>query len=70
MLARLIKMAEYGYLPDSLIRLGIRRLCKVRVGWAKSVGPDDAPEGTYYYILYLNDPDYTEPLTGYLYLTR
>ena len=37
---------------------------------AKSVGPDDAPEGTYYYILYLNDPDYTEPLTGYLYLTR
>lgn len=40
MLARLIKMAEYGYLPDSLIRLGIRKLCKVRVGWAKSVGPD------------------------------
>lgn len=37
---------------------------------AKSVGPDDAPEGTYYYILYLNDPDYNEPLTGYLYLTR
>ena len=37
---------------------------------AKSIGLDDAPEGTYYYILYLNDPDYTEPLTGYLYLTR
>ncbi len=37
---------------------------------SKSVGPDDAPEGTYYYILYLNDPDYDEPLTGYLYLTR
>ncbi len=36
----------------------------------KSVGPDDAPDGTYYYILYLNDPDYNEPLTGYLYLTR
>ena len=37
---------------------------------AKSVGPDDAPEGTYYYVLYLNDLDYNEPLTGYLYLTR
>jgi gliding motility-associated-like protein len=37
---------------------------------AKSVGPDDAPAGTYYYVLYLNDPDYNEPLTGYLYLTR
>lgn len=24
------------------------------------------PGGTYYYILHLNDPDYTEPLTGYL----
>lgn len=36
----------------------------------ESIGPDDAPEGTYYYILYLNDPDYREPLTGYLYLTR
>ena len=37
---------------------------------AKSVGPDDAPAGTYYYVLYLNDLDYNEPLTGYLYLTR
>ncbi|MCO6173754.1 gliding motility-associated C-terminal domain-containing protein [Flavobacterium sp. NRK F10] len=28
-----------------------------------------APEGTYFYILYLNDEDYPEALTGYLYLT-
>lgn len=29
-----------------------------------------APTGTYYYVIYLNDPDYSEPLVGYLYLTR
>lgn len=29
-----------------------------------------APAGTYYYVIYLNDPDYREPLVGYLYLTR
>lgn len=29
-----------------------------------------APAGTYYYILYLNDPNYPEPLTGYLYINR
>ncbi|WP_338377072.1 gliding motility-associated C-terminal domain-containing protein [uncultured Flavobacterium sp.] len=29
-----------------------------------------APAGTYYYIIYLNDPDYNQPLVGYLYLTR
>jgi hypothetical protein len=28
------------------------------------------PEGTYFYVLELNDPDYTTPLTGYLYLTK
>ena len=37
---------------------------------SEGVGAKQAPEGTYFYILYLNDPDYTEPLTGYLYLTR
>ena len=26
------------------------------------------PDGTYYYVLDLNDPDYSEPLTGFLYL--
>lgn len=29
-----------------------------------------APSGTYYYVIYLNDPDYYEPLVGYLFLTR
>ena len=34
------------------------------------VGHQLAPEGTYFYILKLNDPDYPDALTGYLYLTR
>jgi len=28
------------------------------------------PDGTYYYLLDLNDKDYSKPLAGYLYLTR
>uniref|UniRef100_UPI00404B753C T9SS type B sorting domain-containing protein n=1 Tax=Flavobacterium sp. TaxID=239 RepID=UPI00404B753C len=36
----------------------------------KAIGNENAPEGTYYYILNLNDPNYSKPLTGYLYLTR
>lgn len=36
---------------------------------SESVGNQKAPAGTYYYILYLNDNDFPEPLTGYLYLT-
>lgn len=40
-------------------------------GYVKDgVGSTLAPAGTYYYILYLNDPNYSEPLTGYLYLNR
>ena len=35
-----------------------------------AVGNDDAPGGTYYYILYLNDPDYPNPINGYLLLKR
>ncbi len=35
-----------------------------------AVGDDDAPGGTYYYILYLNDPDYPTPMNGYLLLKR
>ena len=34
----------------------------------EGIGNQKAAPGTYYYILYLNDPDYPEPLTGYLYL--
>lgn len=33
------------------------------------VGGKNAPEGTYFYILHLNDQAYPEPLNGYLYLT-
>lgn len=35
-----------------------------------SVGDSDSPGGTYYYILYLNDPKYPDPMNGYLYLKR
>ncbi|WP_396193931.1 gliding motility-associated C-terminal domain-containing protein [Flavobacterium sp.] len=28
----------------------------------------NVPDGTYFYVIYLNDVDYPEPLTGYLYL--
>ncbi|UUC45482.1 gliding motility-associated C-terminal domain-containing protein [Flavobacterium cerinum] len=34
------------------------------------IGNQLAPEGTYFYILKLNDPDYPDDLTGFLYLTR
>lgn len=30
----------------------------------------EIPAGTYFYLIDLNDPDYSESLTGYLYLTR
>lgn len=35
-----------------------------------AVGNEDAPGGTYYYILYLNDPNYPNPINGYLLLKR
>lgn len=34
------------------------------------IGSELAPGGTYYYILYLNDPAYPEPLNGYVYLKK
>jgi gliding motility-associated-like protein len=34
------------------------------------VGGNQVPDGTYYYVVYLNDPDYDEPLVGFLYLNR
>ena len=36
----------------------------------KRVDNSSAPEGTYYYILNLNDNDYPEPLTGWLYFRK
>ena len=35
-----------------------------------TLGNNEAASGTYYYILYLNDPNYPKPLNGYLYLRR
>lgn len=32
------------------------------------IGGEKAPAGTYFYILYLNDVDYPEPIIGYLYI--
>lgn len=40
-------------------------------GYVKDgIGNAQAPDGTYFYILYLNDPDYPKPLNGYLYLNH
>ena len=36
----------------------------------EGLGTKNAPDGTYFYILYLNDPDYPQPLSGYLYLVH
>lgn len=36
----------------------------------EGIGHKQAPEGTYFYILYLNDDNYPEAMTGYLYITR
>lgn len=33
-------------------------------------GGNQVPDGTYYYVLELNDPDFPKPLTGWVYLTR
>ncbi len=35
-----------------------------------SFGSQKAPDGTYFYLLNLNDPDYPNPLTGFLFLNR
>jgi gliding motility-associated-like protein len=32
------------------------------------IGGEKAPAGTYFYILYLNDPDFPVPMIGYLYI--
>ncbi len=40
-------------------------------GYVKDgVGSNQAPDGTYFYILKLNDADYPDPFTGYLYLNH
>lgn len=40
-------------------------------GYVKDgIGSKNAPDGTYFYLLFLNDKDYPKPLTGYLYLVN
>lgn len=40
-------------------------------GYVKEgVGSKTAPDGTYFFLLNLNDPDYPEPLRGFLYLNH
>ena len=34
------------------------------------IGSENAPDGTYFYLLFLNDIDYPEPLKGFLYLNH
>ena len=34
------------------------------------MGESSLPVGTYYYLIYLNDDDYPQPLEGFVYLTR
>lgn len=35
-----------------------------------AIGSENAPDGTYFYLLFLNDIDYPEPLKGFLYLNH
>ena len=40
-------------------------------GYIKNgIGSNNAPDGTYFYLLFLNDVDYSEPLRGFLYLNH
>ena len=40
-------------------------------GYVKDgVGSKNAPDGTYFYLLYLNDADYPKPLNGFLYINH
>ncbi|MGL2964786.1 gliding motility-associated C-terminal domain-containing protein [Flavobacterium sp. RSB2_4_14] len=40
-------------------------------GYIKNgIGNENAPDGTYFYILFLNDTDYPKPITGFLYLVN
>ena len=44
MIKALIKLAEKGILPDTLIRLGIKRLCEQRLGEARALSPEALEE--------------------------
>ena len=41
MISTLIRLAEKGFLPDFFIRIGIKRLSKVRLDFAKNSSPEE-----------------------------
>lgn len=43
---------------------------KGEVNTRKDTFGNEVPDGTYYYVLQLNDPDYPQPFVGYLYFTK
>ena len=43
---------------------------KGEVNTRKETFGNEVPDGTYYYVLQLNDPDYPQPFVGYLYFTK
>ena len=43
---------------------------KGEVNTRKDTFGNEVPDGTYYYVLQLNDPDYPQPFVGYVYFTK
>ena len=50
MLKSLIQLAEKGILPDTLICLGIRNLCRKRLDWAKNMGHQALEEHHHFWV--------------------
>ena len=44
MISTLIRMAEKGILPDFMIRIGIRKLSKVRLDFAENSSPEEVEQ--------------------------
>ena len=55
MLNQLIKMAENGYLPDSMVKVGIRKLCNERLMWAKEIGEEGIRKNRQEWVKILKD---------------
>jgi len=53
-----------------LIWTGNRNTAKWSGQVKDRIGSENAPDGTYFYLLFLNDIDYPEPLSGYLFLAH
>ena len=50
MLKSLIQLAEKGILPDTLIRLGIRNLCRKRLDWGIKIGHQALEEHHHFWV--------------------